>query len=70
MKSIPITEYEEYLHHGKKLRGIFTKLKTNNVVQESNYSIYSILSEYGISVRSRLPGNRKHKFNINNERNI
>ena len=28
------SEYEEYSHHGKALRKIFTKLKTNTVVQE------------------------------------
>ena len=33
------SEYEEYSHHGKKLRGIFTKLKTNIVVLYMNQMI-------------------------------
>jgi hypothetical protein len=48
------SEYEEYSHNGKKLRGIFTKLKTKTIVHESSDRINSILREYGKTERSRL----------------
>jgi hypothetical protein len=64
------SEYEEYSHHGTKLRGIFTQLKPNTVLQVPNTSIYSIPHECGKTQISRLAGNRKHKHNTKNGRNI